>query len=1773
MGDSGANSAGSFGNRNLWQCISGTGFLRPKDLIKKELSKNKNKLLKGLLYYKKPSAPQGDLLKNKKLPTQQKDFVLKLNKFLGLEEDQSYEVFCSYILQDFRGSQKNLQLALSSERHSHSFMLKIRDFYFSERLYLLQCIKHIVSFCSDSENHPYRAEYKEFMTQLLEQNGLIKKILEQVDEVCDEILPTWETHGNLMDERHAMAWAQQNLKEQIELLEILLVYWKDFEATANDFNKLLDKFKRQGFGRRQSYKHVLDESMDRLLKKIGCLEVLVLLQVMDLETVERLSHTKQFEDHSLLLNKSTFQSVEKNVQYLGSEQPHGPILLSWAVIRQLYLETDGMNITRKYGNQALQLNVFNFLNDLLDLEPFSGNSMTASAAHCVIYTVLLAALSAFDETTLTRSKSEMQVLYDLSAKLLSKEVLAFSVWNKGLDQGVGNLFHTALLNFPLDFSTLVKLSTSLAAAHDSSASKVLDLWSELPRYTEYLDRNSSQDIRPTQNSLIWQLAWDKTPYIAGDFRIPAGVFGELISDGRKPVSDLEIPIIQWEVTYDGWQLLKGEIKDLLHQVSRGAGMVSPAHVMRVTDITLFIRAICQSLPSAADGLNDIISLLYTLIQRFSAFSSPPLDLLASCVDCVTCAAKLHPKQAWHDIKQTGLLPFLTENIDDMAEVLSGRGLSPGLYGSILAGHETQHGHYPLTVAFLDFVSVLVMPLYKSGEESQLQPLVLYILREIFPAFQKWRYYNTTRKEIIGQKCLNIAHNILNFRLSKQKRNSTRPHLQQICVYSLLFTEAGRALLEIIATGVEPLEILLAQQSSQSEGNGEDLLQLIQIGFSVMNRLLFLRVQDQLSPVEVALSSQPAGYQNQHIVAVIAEYIYHRNNSLLPKLATLFLRRLAVVLPMSILACLGGQGEAIRDIYLMRLSSVTEDLGLKTGILELLSVCVYTQPGLIELFLNVRTTQPSDTNKDVSVGKISCLQTVLTLMNLEKQGTYQCPSDLLCACTNFIQALWMGMRETAMAALRAKIQFWPSLCGPLLQDLDDSGDDPMMHHKLKTVSYILKVLAQELYASGSTKLDANLKKVFKELAEKGRIKYWSTFIAGCIKTSDTKSHDSSLETSMDSSEHTIHKLLLAWKNFLVVLAKVNVTEFKLDDELKELIIVDLLEAIHVLFTDTLTELSHKLSQTCSALLFTLVKRWTSSIKVWSKVLDKCLETLSLTITSGDMTLPSIQIGLLGSITAILQYLRNDAHKKIDVSKLRPILLSVCEILLQNTRELPSPQELRKLREEQDNIEKNFSQTDSRIKLQTVACCSLDELIHHIKDSEIWLPVVQENIILPALLSSADIYLKSLESLHYIQPLFILFLTISQDKKGAESLAMAGLTQHVCLSITYCYQNGDLAIHLPNMTPKTKDNKKKDIQQVTWHSVYCLCLELYTSMLSTLKYSFLEDSLNFVGSHQDRLSQCLELSRFGLNHEVFNEVENTCLFVSYLSNYSREWRLHLPESLNKILSSVMHMCQTFVSFLIRPRYLQYILEQQGLEEKDTKHKDILSLPTLQHQTSTEDLDAPTSQHIHVQHSMLKVLGICFVALRQFSPDLVQILMDQNMDVGEFEPFLALGFSTPPIDQETQPTFGSMLSCVNVCLRILSKMDGSKSPQRSDTSTSTTSTQTISQVIPKSMVLFVMENSLYLTMSQGMLYLKDPNVHQREKQLLKRELGTEMNSILSGIQRYIRRGGPQSPASSTLPSPRSQSPGGATLSRSISQTFLSNQDHAIFRLVQEFSKQVLR
>lgn len=66
--------------------------------------------------------------------------------------------------------------------------------------------------------------------------------------------------------------------------------------------------------------------------------------------------------------------------------------------------------------------------------------------------------------------------------------------------------------------------------------------------------------------------------------------------------------------------------------------------------------------------------------------------------------------------------------------------------------------------------------------------------------------------------------------------------------------------------------------------------------------------------------------------------------------------------MSVYACLGNDAAAIRDAFLTRLQSKIEDMRIKVMILEFLTVAVETQPGLIELFLNLEVKDGSDGSK-------------------------------------------------------------------------------------------------------------------------------------------------------------------------------------------------------------------------------------------------------------------------------------------------------------------------------------------------------------------------------------------------------------------------------------------------------------------------------------------------------------------------------------------------------------------------------------------------------------------------------------------------------------------------------------------------------------------------------------------------------------------------------------------------------------------------------------------
>lgn len=175
-------------------------FLFVKALIKAEVEPCAAQLLNGLDSYKKPNTSALKKLEaSKAVKGPSKNFVIGLSKYLvcmymymynlmsliasininyqfffplippgplpthtytqDLDEEQSLELFESFLSSSYRGSLSELNKKLVSERERLTILQQIRDYYHSERLHLLRCLKQLLGYWQDPE-HDYRVTYR-----------------------------------------------------------------------------------------------------------------------------------------------------------------------------------------------------------------------------------------------------------------------------------------------------------------------------------------------------------------------------------------------------------------------------------------------------------------------------------------------------------------------------------------------------------------------------------------------------------------------------------------------------------------------------------------------------------------------------------------------------------------------------------------------------------------------------------------------------------------------------------------------------------------------------------------------------------------------------------------------------------------------------------------------------------------------------------------------------------------------------------------------------------------------------------------------------------------------------------------------------------------------------------------------------------------------------------------------------------------------------------------------------------------------------------------------------------------------------------------------------------------------------------------------------------------------------------------------------------------------------------------------------------------------------
>ncbi|MED6241615.1 hypothetical protein ATANTOWER_021771 [Ataeniobius toweri] len=1069
--------------RELWTILLGRSALREPAQIEGELDRHWDRLHQGLGYYKPPSSSSAGKVKdNKDVAQPLKDFGFRISKLLNLDEQQSVQLLQCYLQEDYRGTRDSLKVVLKDERQSQALLLKMADYYYEERMCLLRCVLLLLTYFQD-ERHPYRTEYSNCVNKL--EKDLVSNYQSQFENLFKAEAPTWETHGNLMTERQVSRWFMQCLREQSLLLEIIFLYYAYFEMSPADLLSFTKMFKGQGFGLRQTNRHLVDKSLDALVDRIGYLSSLILVEGMDIDFLHKCALEDCTEQHQFSGAPDVIKEMDQLLLTFGDIPHHGPVLLAWVLLRHTLRPDESNPVIRRIGNTALQLGVFKYLSTMLKGLGASGNNCTASTAKMCIYGLLSFVITSFEEESLQANGVEGSHLIEAACEVLSAPSLAEVFWEMKPNRGLGMILDSAAGMFPHKIGPLLQLLTALVS-NKSTVKKVYNFLDKMSFYTQVY-KHKPNDIISKDDETLWRRQSPKLLYPLGtgqtNLWMPQGVLGQVMIAGEQGY------MVRWDYSFSAWTLFTCEVEMLLHVVST-ADVI--AHCTRVKPILDLVHKIISIDWTVSDCLLPLTSRIYMLLQRLTSVINPPVDVIASCVNCLSVLAARMPGKVWSSLHHTGFLPFASNPLTNMAQCISAEGMKAGNYGNLLVQIEQPRGEYAVTIAFLRLITTLVKGQLGNTQSKGLIPCVLLVLKEMLPTYHKWRYNTYGVRERIGCHILELIHAILNLSPEGEDQGST-PTLQSLCIYSLANTEAGQAVVNIMAVGVDTIDVVLAAQPSScgSEGPGQILIQTVKLAFSVTNNVIRLKPpSDAVSPLEQALTQH--GGHGSNLIVVLAKYIYHKHDPALPRLAIQLLKRLATVAPMSVYACLGSDAAAIRDAFLARLQSKTEDMRIKVMILEFLTVAVETQPGLIELFLNLEVKDGNEGSKEFLVGEWSCLHVVLDLINSKQQGKYWCPPLLHRAALAFLLALWQDRRDSAISVLRTKDRFWENLTTPLFGTLTPPSDttEPCV---LEACAFVMKIIGLEIYYVVSGSLEQSLKDGLQKFSNARRYDYWSQYV--------------------------------------------------------------------------------------------------------------------------------------------------------------------------------------------------------------------------------------------------------------------------------------------------------------------------------------------------------------------------------------------------------------------------------------------------------------------------------------------------------------------------------------------------------------------------------------------------------------------------------------------------------------------------------------------------------
>ncbi|CAG9796984.1 unnamed protein product [Diatraea saccharalis] len=470
---------------NYWKCLwrwTTSQNLSSEDLQavlgKKEVQEA---LFQGLLSYK-PNSPGTFSQLESKYPDQVKllNTVQTLQNYIDVDSFQIWDLIKHYLCSISYGNITNALKNIAFLDTRPTFILpNVWKFYYCERLFLLRLLQYIIE-NKNNANHKYHKEF----SHIYNTSGanLMSSLVGQFEKVTTSTPPPRKIHNDFGNETIRQEWAEYNLREQLALLQLIILLIDEENIPVEHFQTLFKAFRRCNFGKNQSYHELLEERHRDMCMKIVYLETCLFIVVSD----------KQYLTNPSSWIEVTEKFVEPELTKLQLGAEHTPMLLSWMV---LSLESKDHAVLfeskyQHYGSTALRMHVFEFLHEMVKSPVLSDQSKCSKIIRETIFKLLNAVCDRFDgDGTVSRQPG----IYPLCAELISSQDLADEFWNlhqKNEHYGIVSLWNTALEYFPYNFNMLSVLAAGLSQAGKSSVRNLIGELKNLPVYTEIYNPNS-----------------------------------------------------------------------------------------------------------------------------------------------------------------------------------------------------------------------------------------------------------------------------------------------------------------------------------------------------------------------------------------------------------------------------------------------------------------------------------------------------------------------------------------------------------------------------------------------------------------------------------------------------------------------------------------------------------------------------------------------------------------------------------------------------------------------------------------------------------------------------------------------------------------------------------------------------------------------------------------------------------------------------------------------------------------------------------------------------------------------------------------------------------------------------------------------------------------------------------------------------------------------------------------------------------------------------------